>query len=277
MMAACIAGCASTGTTFRSGVGDSFLEDAPWYAGDLVNAGNDIGHLPIRFQADAAFSSPGLKMEAGSPLAALIDEMNAYLDATEATLRIAPLTQVVGDAPDVQFGCEAAPGAECAGYEEHRQMRLAIGRPSSSWKTWATNEAGRIGAARVLAITLEIGNYMPRQRDWKGSKEIRLGTGYTVDVPWLTSLDAPASVLQLTGALLDQNGKAIRIGAEGLIARRTNVALSGFGIQRIIDDNEIEQIRSLRRDDLPGKPLVWQVALDHMVAQLTGAAALASR
>ena len=47
-------GCASTGATFRSGVGDRYLEHPPWSAGAstaLVRADSSrIGHLPIAFQ-----------------------------------------------------------------------------------------------------------------------------------------------------------------------------------------------------------------------------------
>lgn len=271
------AACASTGSTVHSGVGDTYLDEAPWYAGTIVMPGTDIGHLPIAFQNDPDLPSAQPASGQNTALGDLLAEMNAYLDELGASLRITPADRAAGIAPDVHFGCETAPRQGCAGYEEHRQMRLAIARPSAAWTTWASTEAQRAGAARVLVISLEVGNYMPRQRDWKGSKEIRLGTGYTVDMPWLTSLDAPASVLQLTGAVIGQDGQAIRIGAEGLLARRTNVALSGLGIQRVISDQDIQRVRSLRRDDLPGRPLAWQVALNSMVAQLTGNASIAAR
>ncbi|HSL69113.1 MAG TPA: hypothetical protein VK864_02670, partial [Longimicrobiales bacterium] len=102
------------------------------------------------------------------------------------------------------------------------------------------------------------------------SKEIELGTGYTMALPWLTSLDDPVTVLQLTGALIGRDGRALRIGAEGLIAHRTSFLLSALGAQRIISDEDVERVRSARREDLPGQPLVWQVALRRLVAGLTG-------
>jgi len=37
-----------------------------------------------------------------------------------------------------------------------------------------------------------------------------------------------------------------------------------------IRNGDIERLRTLRRDDLPGQPLVWQVALRTLVSQLTG-------
>jgi hypothetical protein len=38
----------------------------------------------------------------------------------------------------------------------------------------------------------------------------------------------------------------------------------------LVTDDDIERLRTLRRDDLPGQPLVWQVALRNLVSQLTG-------
>ena len=227
-----------------------------------MTPGDDIGHLPITFQGGRDMKPGDPASQYGSELALLLDEMNAWLDARDLTTRLQPESPLAGTAPDVQFGCERPGDDECEGYEEHQQMRLAVGRPSTSWTESARAEMARGGARRVLVITLEIGNYMPHQRDWKGSKEVRLGTDRTVDLPWLTSLRQPVSVLQLTGALMDADGRAIRIGAEGLLARPTNVALAGFGVQRVIGDEDVKRVRE--------NPEVWQTALSHMLAQLTG-------
>ncbi len=54
------------------------------------------------------------------------------------------------------------------------------------------------------------------------------------------------------------------------MARRTSLMGSAVGLQRILRDEDIEQARSLKRDDLPGQPLAWQVAMRHLVEQLTG-------
>jgi hypothetical protein len=127
-----------------------------------------------------------------------------------------------------------------------------------------------VGVGRALVLTLEVGQYLPRQTGLRGDKEVELGTGHVVRLPWLTSLETPVSVLQLTGALVSSDGRAIRIGAEGILARRTPLVASALGAQRLVSDEDVEQARTLRRDDLPGQPLAWQVALRHLVAQLTG-------
>jgi hypothetical protein len=78
------------------------------------------------------------------------------------------------------------------------------------------------------------------------------------------------SVVQLTGALIRPDGKAVRIGAEGMLAHRTGLVMSALGAQALISDEDVERLRTSRRSDLPGQPLVWQVALRNLVAQLTG-------
>jgi len=98
-----------------------------------------------------------------------------------------------------------------------------------------------------------------------------------VELPWLTSLETPVSVLQLTGALVGRDGRAVRIGAEGLLAKRTGLVASAFGLQALLSDEDVQQLRTTRRDDLAGRPLVWQAALRSLVAELTGRAELAPR
>jgi hypothetical protein len=78
------------------------------------------------------------------------------------------------------------------------------------------------------------------------------------------------SVLQLTGALVDRNGRAIRIAAEGILARRTSLPASSVGLQALLTDEEVEQARTVRRDDLPRRPLVWKAALDDLMEALLG-------
>jgi hypothetical protein len=46
--------------------------------------------------------------------------------------------------------------------------------------------------------------------------------------------------------------------------------MSGIGAQALITDDDVQQLRTQRREDLPGQPLVWQVALQQLVADLTG-------
>jgi hypothetical protein len=267
--AAAAAACA-TGSTYRSGVGDRLLERPPYYAGAGRAPGDTtrVAHLAVAYQRGSAqapiFEPAG---GAGTPIAALLAEMTAYLDSLGLSARVA--VAPAGTPPDVRFSCEtdaAGPGDECAtgdgalGRDDIR-MLLAVGRPSAEWTGSAGQAMRHAGAGALLVITLEIAQYRVRQRGLRGDKSVELGTDHVVDVPWLTSLETPVAVLQLTGGLFDPSGRALRIGAEGLLARRTSLPISALGAQAMITDEEVNQLRTA--------PHVWRVALGHLVRGLT--------
>ena len=120
----------------------------------------------------------------------------------------------------------------------------------------------------AMVITFEIAPFWPRQTGLRGDKVVDLGTGHSQELPWLTSLDDPIWVIELTGALLDSTGHAVRIGAEGLFAKRTRFALSAIGGTESVREEDIAQLRALRREDLPSEPLVWHAALEALVRGL---------
>jgi hypothetical protein len=283
LVALLVAATACAGSTLRSGVGDTILERPPYYAGSLTADTARVGHFPVGYQRGSSqepiFDPAG---DPGTPVAALLADMNVYLDSLGVTRPVGPRQPPAGTPPDVQFGCVADPTGDCAVDDDaddgapdtgKPRQRLAVGRPSGEWVAWAGAALDSAGLARALLLTVEVGQYMPRQTNLRGSKAVELGTGYVVPLPWLTSLETPVTVLQLTGALVDRDGRAIRIGAEGLLAQRTRLTVSALGAQRLITAEDVEQLRTSRRDDLPGRPLVWQAALRELVARLTGATA----
>jgi hypothetical protein len=282
--------CLTTGATFRSGVGDRLLEHPPYYSGtsaELVASDTTrIGHLPIAFQRGAS-QAPIFDPRdgSGSAIDRLLDEMNQYLDSVGVSIRVAEGRHVSAVAraatrtpPDVRFGCLPAvgiPGNDCAERGDsalgrgNQSMQLSVGRPSPEWVAWSRELMDGMHTTRTLVITLEVGQYLVRQEGWRGTKVLELGTGNSARLPWLTSLETPVTVLQLTGALVDRDGKAIRIGAEGFYARRTRLLVSGVGGQELLSDDDVAAARVARRDDLPGEPLAWRVALTELVSGLT--------
>src|SRR5215218_2191548 len=246
-LAVATAGCASAGATYRSGVAPKSFEKPPFYTGAAVTPGQArVAHLPIRYQRGA---EQGAQFEpkdgSGSPAAALVAEMNAYLDSLAASARLRAKNAEVGTAPDVHFGCEPAVIGDCAGEGEeqsrsNRRLQLSVGRPSEDWIAWLGGAIDSTSTDHALLITLELGQYWPRQKGLSISKEVQLGTGYAVSVPWLTSLEQPVAVVQLTGALVARDGRAVRIGAEGLLAKRSNIVLSALGAQMLVSDEDIE-------------------------------------
>ena len=72
-----LAGCASTGATFRSGVGDSYPAHPPYAAGKDVASGTGIGLLPISYQrGSTAPANFDPKSGPGTALGELVAEMN---------------------------------------------------------------------------------------------------------------------------------------------------------------------------------------------------------
>jgi len=281
--------CASTGATFRSGVGDSFPEHPPFYAGAPASAvtagGARLGHLPIAYQRGAS-QTPIFDPSLSPAMLALLADMNAYLDSLGVSVRLVEGGRVSAvshadtrQPPDVIFDCPTGTGVQdgdCADEGDgalgrgRMTMRLAVGRPSPEWTSWMRQVMMDVGVDRTLVITLEVGRYRIRQRGLRGTKEVELGTSYATHFPWLTALETPVPVLQLTGAVVGADGRAIRIGAEGLTARRTSMWISAIGGQTLITDAEVEELRGARREDLPGSPLVWREGMRTLVAQLTG-------
>lgn len=273
VLATLASGCA--GTTVGSGVGDTFLERAPWRAGRPAVPGS-IVVLPIGYQVGAAqeeiFDPP---VGPGTGVATLVTMLNESI--SRAGLDSKPASEIEPRGrPDVQFSCETDAFGDCEGEGEvaPRRMRLAVTRASPEWTAWVASFLERSGATHAVSITLEVGQYWPRQRNLLGAKEIELSGTHRIDVPWLTALDRPVMVLQLTGALIGPDGKAARIAAEGLLARRTNLLIGSLGAQALITDEEVEKLANERREDLPGRPLVLAAAVDALLRELGGGEAV---
>jgi hypothetical protein len=274
LLLAALTACATTGSTFRSGVGDRQLEHPPYYAGQTVAAlPSVIVALPVAFQRGASQSEVfDPASGAGSGIAALVMDMNALLDSVFAGRKAASASGQGVVPPNVYFGCELDASNDCVERGDSvlgrrgTTMKLAVERPSAQWIGRTAALLDSAGATHALVLTLEVGQYWPRQRGLRGDKSVELGTNYTVDLPWLTSLETPVSVLQLTGALIDREGRAVRIGAEGILAVRTPLSASGFGLQRILSAEDVQRARTLRHEDT----LAWRSALCALTGQLAG-------
>ncbi len=257
---------------------DKYLERPPYYTGKAPSGVVAVGHFPVVYQRggshDELFDPSG---RGGRPVAQLVAEMNAYLASLGLTAAL-DAAGLRGSPPDVSFGCELSHWGECEERDDEQPlgrdgtfMKLGALRPSGSWRAGAREAMQTAGVDAAVVITLEVGQYYLRQRGFRGDKWVYLGTGHSIRLPWLTSLETPVTVLQLTGALVDREGGVKRIGAEGFAARRTQLPLSSIGAQELFTDEDVEEARLSRRDDLPGRPLAWQEALRKLVENLIGA------
>jgi hypothetical protein len=250
-----------------AGTSRGSFDRAPFYDGKVPAGLGPATHAAVSYRGDAAALDP--TPERSPALAALLDSLNAELDRIGLTRRLA-LDPAADGGPEIRFGCRRgglgpdgiprAPSEIDPG--EPRRMAFDVEGPSRKWREQAAAALDSAGA--VVVVQLRFDEYWVRQRDWKGNKAIELGTGRAVPIPWRTSLDDPVQVLELTGAVLSREGKLLRVGAEGVLARRTGMTASVLGVQEILTEDDLRALSA----PTDGGDAAWRTALRQLVAQL---------
>lgn len=206
-------------------------------------------------------------------LTALAQAMSDHLGvATDAVPSASALDAPGG--PVLYIGSAEGPlapaGAEevRADHEEYAPMVAHLQYPSEAWSLDVSRELASTGAGSVVMLWVGFSHYPKADRGLFGKKVV-LGTGHEEDIPFLSAVDEPVEVLQLTGVVVDGAGRVVRAGAEGIIHRETPFWAQVLGLRRELTDTEVARIlEGPRREDLPGRPLAWQAALDALLASL---------
>jgi len=145
---------------------------------------------------------------------------------------------------------------------------LHLRRPSAAWQQATKDLLAREGASHAVVVALGVSQY-PKGREGMFGKKVVLGTGHDEPIRFLTAEDKLLEVLQFTGVLVDAQGRVVRAGAEGILARDTPFAAQVFDVDKVLDDRTLEQVLTVeRRADLAGDPLKWEVALGNLLAGL---------
>ena len=229
--------------------------------------------LPARLDPELATSlSYGRRTAEFAPILAAID--GALGRQSRCTLtRDAALP---AGAPHVYVGSAdgelAPPEAEqqALPHDRFAPMVMHIARPGAAWQQSVASLLAARGAHHAIVVTLGVSQY-PKGREGVFGKKVVLGTGHEEPIKFLTAEDKLLEVLQLTGALVDAQGRVLRAGAEGILARDTPFAAQVLEVGKAIDDRTLEKVLTTeRRDDLPGSPAKWDVALANLLAQLRG-------
>jgi hypothetical protein len=207
----------------------------------------------------------------------LLDALNAALAADTCCRYLANHALPARGAPTVYLGMldgESAPdgtGIEQQDYEEYSPLILHSLKPDAEWRAAAVELAAQHDAAQLLVIQLAFTQFPKADRGFFGKKVV-LGTDYEVPVRFFSVVDAPIEVVALTGILLDADGDMLRVGGEGIAGYDAPFWVQVFEAGKDIDTNAIEElVKNGRRDDLAGRPLKWQAALDKLLEQMTGA------
>ena len=260
----------------------------PYYHGKRPDGGAVIGWTPITTPTvRAAFTSRG-DAPSGAMLE-LLDTLNTRLAELMGpsprvdSADVATLLAVKSGAPEIIFGCEPEFAGEAArvgkwyhsaGCKEPEDKNqglhnaLIVQNPSKQWREKAAAVMQQDSTSYLLILSLRIGDQYPWS-GWRG-KGVRLGTGYDAELPWLSAVDKPVTVVQLVGTVVNREGKVVRSGAEGLLASKPGGLTFLLGGQQAVSDAQLaELLVATRREEMPGKPLAWEVALRTLVSELT--------
>jgi len=207
--------------------------------------------------------------------APLLAALNADLEA-RSCCRFLPDPSLPIGAPHVYVGTAVGAFAPPEGeqqvlpHEQFPPMVLHLRRPSAAWQQAMAEILARAGASHAVVVSLGVSQY-PKGREGVFGKKVVLGTGHDEPIRFLTAEDKLLEVLQLTGVLVDAQGRVVRAGAEGILARDTPFAAQVFDIEKVLDDRTLQQVLTVeRRADLAGNPLKWEVALGNLLAGLRG-------
>lgn len=252
------------------------LDEGEFYA-DLGNGvRQQVGTtalVPVALDPELT-ASLGYGQRAGE-FAPISAAMNQALQAMACCRYVAGAALPAG-APWVYVGSAAGEFAPAEADEQvfpHDQfppMVMHVRKPSAAWSRAMAALLAREGAQYAVVVTLAVTQY-PKGREGFFGKKVVLGTGYEERIEFLTAEDKLLEVLQLTGVLVDAQGRVVRAGAEGILARDTPFAAQVFDVSKVLDDRTLERVLTKeRRQDLPGDPFKWEVALGNLVAQLRG-------
>lgn len=152
--------------------------------------------------------------------------------------------------------------------EKYPPMVIYMEKAKDDWKVAASNTAADYEADYLLRIWISFAEY-PKSDKGLVKRMVVLGTDYEIETRFFSSEDKPLEVLQLSGYVADKNGNIVRAGAEGVIHNDTPFWLQVLDVKELIDDEMLVRLlHEERREDLPGNPLVLDVALENLIAQL---------
>lgn len=235
-------------------------------------AGKTVGVLPVTLDREIAASFEyGDRRQEFDPVIAAMQARLVAADGLRATdgsalpAEGAPRVYVgsaIGDLAPPDAGQMQEPD------EQFPPMVLFLEKPSKAWQATASKLMAGQGLEYLVLVGLSVSQY-PKGRSGVFAKNVLLGTGYEQPVKFLTAEDKLMEVLQVTGILVDTQGRVVRAGAEGVMAQDTPFLAQVVDATKMLDDAAIRKVlATVRRDDLPGAPLSLDVALDNLVGQL---------
>ena len=251
------------------------LNKAPYYHGKLpFEEGTSVktGFLPITTDIRIDPEDKDVWQDLLKSLTEQIDSLNVSEQLPGLEMPLSEFPDVYAGSPEM-FGAPVTSSSYDNGDDNYiPPMVLYYKKPSVEWKQKIAAVCESKNLDYVIIIFTGLSEYMIHQKNIFGKKELELGTGYSIPVKWLKSLDDPVDVVHVTGVLVDKTGKIRRCGAEGILAaKRQSLLESAIGIRNAIGSSQIKEItKNVVRKDLHGNPPAYKVALQNLVANLIG-------
>ncbi len=258
---------------------NSVERSTPPYEYDFAAAktGSSVVVLPVTLEQ--RIYQPAYR----NALSPLVDSLNGRLSRLEWVMATRALDLPGSSMPVLYFGtpqnrdpATGGPPSESPP-SKPSPMIIAYSAPTADWKAAIDSRLREAGAEYVIVVTLGFSEYT-MDRTFVLESKVYLGTDYSKRVTWVLDPNEPIQVLHLVGALIDRSGTVVRVAVEGLIASETTGPARALlskvtGGKSIIRESEIASLLDeTRRTDISGEPLVLHVAIDNLLARLTGQA-----
>ena len=153
-------------------------------------------------------------------------------------------------------------------FEKYPPMIVHFVKPKPNWTHELQKLAHSEQARRVVVTQLDFVQYPKADKGFFGKKVV-LGSQHEDKVRFLSALDKPIEVLQLSGVVFDENGAELCAGAEGIVGSDAPFWVQVLEAGKDIDDDTLDHVlHHERRQDIPGAPLNWQAAADQLMWNL---------
>src|SRR5688572_30310209 len=208
-------------------------------------------------------------------------------------LKMAPVTtQKQADLPDLFLGSVLQGQrplyitTDCAQGNESPEycVRIAGQLGSKAWMQSLLAEMNKQQLDYAIVLQLGEGYIYPNGKMKKVNAVVEtrhapqagldMGTNFWLPMSQkLVATNKPIDVLFVKGFLIGKDGKVARFGAEGITAAsKARFLEQAVNISYEFSEAELNAVENdLRRDDLPNKPLNWQMATRNLVKTLTDA------
>lgn len=256
-----------------------------------------VKKTPPATNARIGFVAPALDAQAmenptfrDARMPALLEAMNQF---NRDSLNLQPLNLKAAkptDAPDIFLGSILQGQrplyitTDCAQAKESPEycVRLAGQLGNKAWMQQLQAQMAHNQLDYALVLQLGEGYLYPNGKMKKVNALVEkrsapqagldMGTNFWLPMSQkLVATNKPIDVLFLKGFLIGKDGKVIRMGAEGITAAsKARFLEQVVNISHEFSEAELNSVQhDIRREDLPGKPLNWQVAARQLVKTLT--------